>query len=75
MEATIYILLIIINLLSGWVYLLKHEETIEYTTHTKYSIRDTHWGGVVIALIFGFILLLSELMKFGTRYFYLKSKE
>lgn len=71
----IYCLLFLINLLCGWVFLLKNEETIDYSTKSDKSIRDAEAIGVFIALLFGFILLFGNLIKFGGQFFYKKCKD
>ena len=63
-----YILLIIINLLLGWVFMLKNEEHIIYTKRSKDSIRDMNWIGVIICLVFGSVLVGRMLLVHGLSY-------
>lgn len=63
-----YILLIIINTLCGWVFLLKHEEGISYSTKSKNSMRDMNWVGIMICLIFGGVLLGRQFIVYGLSY-------
>jgi len=63
-----YILLIIINLLCGWVFMLKNEEHIIYTKKSKVSIRDMNWGGVMLCLIFGGVLIGRMFLVYGLSY-------
>lgn len=63
-----YILLLVINLLCGWVFMLKNEEPIIYSKKSKESIRDMNWIGVMFCLIFGCILIGRQLVVYGLSY-------
>jgi hypothetical protein len=71
----IYLLLIIINLLCGWIYLLKNEEVQEYNTETNISLQDMKTIGIIICLLFGLVLIFRQFLYYGVRYFYYKCKE